>query len=316
MTTDLYHSLERLRAAPDPSSQRLADAWQIIDASLRKLKPLARHADRDDVRQRALIKVLRNVKKMDADSPVKARAWLNRVHRSALSDHYRSLTERTLTHAVRDFGERSAVDTLPERRPTPLAPEVLDQVLDRVLDRVDRWLEAHVRLPRKRAGDYRRAQVAILANIRGYSPTEIRNALGASDGPSDATLYKWVERGRETVLFPALEDWDDPAGAALLTALGDPRRSDAGQPRDSVRTGADATSSENVTAEPLSESSLRRSPLRSSESSRSARPAGDDGEALTPRSVREDSRQAPEPAPRSPPATEDDPSTFGSTSEG
>ena len=104
-----------------------------------------------------------------------------------------------------------------------------------VLERVAVWIAHNVKSPVKRQGDLRRAQVALLANVRGFGYDAIVEALSVTPPPSKAAVYKWIERGREQVLLPALSEWEHPVAAALIEQLIDSRRGDAGKPRPKRR---------------------------------------------------------------------------------
>jgi DNA-directed RNA polymerase specialized sigma24 family protein len=233
-------ALFALRDAPDRSASSLGWAWRTLDEVLARTKPLPPARDREDVRQRALLRVLRYVGGLEAETAASAWAWLQRVHRTAFLDHVRLQGRRAMDRALATTprgGRESFIDTLPMPDESPPTHDLgqLDAALQRVLERVAVWLETQVSRPAKRAGDYRRAQVALLANVRGLGRAEICAELGLDDPPSAATLYKWVERGRETVLIPALEDWDDPIAAGLRQTLTAARRGDAGRPRPGRR---------------------------------------------------------------------------------
>lgn len=235
----LYDALIALRDAENPADPVLGDAWRAISDAIDRHHRLDERMH-DDVRQRALLKVLRHVTTLSAESPGQAHAWLARVHRSAHIEQLRQAGERLVSRALTQTPKDSGVGWVDgfeaERAPVARDDEAaLEQALDRVLDRVHRYLSDRVADPEKRAAGYRRAQIALLANVRGLTVTELSEKLRLGDSVSKAALYKWIERGREQVLIPALEGWDDPVGETLAGLLQEARRADAGKSRPARR---------------------------------------------------------------------------------
>jgi DNA-directed RNA polymerase specialized sigma24 family protein len=239
--------LEILRAitgAPDPNAKAVAWAWRALSEHIdrRYRLPPREHAD---VRQRTLLKVWKGAAGIEADSAGRAEAWLRRVHMSARIEHHRAVGTRMMDAALRStpadgdlgFVERALAhdgdgDDVLVR---PDADEKLEQALGEVLDRVSVWLEENVSIARKRQGDYRRAECALLANVRGLDASAIVAMLGIDPPPAKDVIYKWIERGREQVLIPALDGWDHPIAGTLRDQLIASRRADAGKPRESRR---------------------------------------------------------------------------------
>jgi DNA-directed RNA polymerase specialized sigma24 family protein len=237
----LFDALRALRDADDSSAPGLGWAWRTVSEHLdrRLRRPEREHAD---VRQRTLLKIWRGLERLEADTQAAAEAWLRSVHRSAVAEHHRSAGTRMMDRALRatpigdggDFLEQRAKTAPEDGEPPPDARAAeLDAVLDLVLERVAAWLEVEVRKPAKRQGDYLRAQAALLANVRGLDATAIAEALGAELGRQ--AMYKWVERGREEVLLPALAGWEHPAAPAVREHLVGSRRADHGKARPARR---------------------------------------------------------------------------------
>ncbi len=233
MSPEAKGALDSLRRLRSPTVRREEEsAWREIDGTLRQFAGRVPVNERDDVHQRALLKVHRSAAGFDGDTEAEARSWLRTVYRSAVSEHFRLRGRAHLVQALAREGEGSIEDL-----PAPLTshftqPEVLDRLLSWVLQRVEVVLDAQACRPSKRLGDLRRAQVALLANVRGLTHAELRHAMDLdTTTPSDAALSKWIERGRETVLLPAIADWDDPVAPPLREILTGARRSDAGKAR-------------------------------------------------------------------------------------
>jgi hypothetical protein len=249
----LADALFALRDAAEPSAPSLDWAWRSVSSYLSRARPLPKERDRDDIRQRSLLKVLAGVRAMDADTPVRAIAWLKSVHRSAYIDHFRGAGDRELDRALDRTPKRDDGGYL-ERIPEPdadveIASEpAVEAVLERAKERVHRWLADEVPRVAKRLGDYRRAEIALLANVRDKNAGEIRAELGLGEEIATATIYKWIERGREETLLPALENWDDPARAGVLSVLLGARRSDSGKARPERRRGRSVSSARTPTS--------------------------------------------------------------------
>lgn len=251
----LFEALVALREAADPSAPTLRPEWRDIS---RWLEATYGRADRDhaDVLQLTLIRVLEKIRSLEAGSPPQAEKWLRTVYERKRIDLFRKRSRNPVEKGLRVVrggdDEPSPIERLraADRSPDVDEDEVLGDYLRQARDAVDRWLESRIADPTKRFAARRRAEVAILAGIleRGYD--EIVAAIGEEPPPSKAALYKWVERGREQVLLPALAEWvealeDETALAFALElrrVLESSRRSDAGKPRPSRRKVAEAVS--------------------------------------------------------------------------
>lgn len=259
----VYDALCALRDSSAPSSNAVGWAWRAVDAFLRHRCRTAR-TDAEDVHQRALLKVLRGVENIQADTPAAAERWLRRVHETALIEHHRRLdpVRDALKKAPREPDAAPLIERLaaPDPDRTEADAVRIDALQEAVLDRVERWLSENVRRPSKRVGDFARARAAWMANVLGAEAEAIREALGR-DAKRD-TLYKWIERGREQVLLPAVTAWEAEAGAAgedatvpatLREILEGSRRADSGKPRPgrrSVSRDTDGTSVQSKQREP------------------------------------------------------------------
>jgi DNA-directed RNA polymerase specialized sigma24 family protein len=269
----LAAALFALREASDPSAPRFEWAWRAIAGYLARARPAPKERDRDDICQRALLKVLAGVRAMEADTPVSAIAWLKTVYRSAFVDHFRGHGDRELDRALNRTPKRD--DGFLERIVAPEAEEALDgegedpdRILERAKERVHVWLAENVARPSKRLGDYRRAEIALLANVFEKSAAEIRVELGLGDDVETGTIYKWIERGREDTLLPAFESWDDRARAGLVEVLVGARRSDSGKPRPERRRAPSVSSGRAPASEKRTNERARGRPASSRDGDR------------------------------------------------
>jgi len=249
----LLEILTALKEADEPSAPQLAWAWRGLSDHIDRRYRLGER-EHADVRQRTLLKVMGAVAGMDADAPGRAEAWLRRVHRSARADHHRNLGDKLMDRALRatpkdgdgTWIERVGPKVDPVESPPVDEEAALDAALASVLERASAWIDDNVENKAKRAGDLRRAQVSLLANVRGHGYDAIVDELGLDPPPSKSAVYKWIERGREQVLLPALEGWEHPATHALVELLVGSRRADAGKPRPRRR--ADVSRSEGASS--------------------------------------------------------------------
>jgi len=234
----LLETLSALRDADDPASTRLAWAWRSLSDHLDRRYRLE-HRVHDDVRQRTLLKVMTAARAMEAGTEGRAEAWLRQVHKSAHMDHHRSRGGQLMDKALRATPKDDSATWLervgPRTEAQDARPEdegaAIDAAIEAVLDRAAVFVGETITQPKKRNASLLRAQVALMANIRGMDTPAIIAALDRDPPPSKAAVYKWVERGREQVLVPALEAWDHPIAATLSAHLEGCRRGDAGKTR-------------------------------------------------------------------------------------
>jgi DNA-directed RNA polymerase specialized sigma24 family protein len=243
----LFDALLRLKAADDLNASSLRDDWQVVDRALRSLAERARigmSSDRHDAHQHSLLGVLAGVRRLEAQEPRSAAAWLRTIYDHALIDHLRKqkLRRELLDGAAEGGARRPTLDELPAKAaddprihdPAALAPfeEALFEVLEEYVERTVR--------PRHRAHALIKAQLAYRWHVR----REPMDALQEDAGVSRDTLYQWLHRGRVNALHPAVLAWlealpDDTAERAfaleLARLLDDADRADAGRPRPERR---------------------------------------------------------------------------------
>ncbi len=204
------------------------------------------HHDRkhghSEFRQRTVIKAYRRASRCRATDRRGAEAWLNRIYLNVVRDAHRARRRDPLAQNVDAFetldrlaAESGEPATAGDEEELPLHEEWL-------FDELDRWLAGAFERPGPRQKARTQAEVAWERHIRQASPAVILAEL--TDPPATATLYKWVERGREKVLLPfvgsllAGEDLPPPKRsfcAELQRLLQGARRADAGKPRHGRR---------------------------------------------------------------------------------
>lgn len=198
--------------------------WRYVGQWLRR--EAGRRPDAVEARQYAMMRVSRGVEALRAETPVQAACWLRCVLRTGFADVYRLAKNEPAASGLWAVSPKER-DRALRRLEAPIAapafsPRALDPWFDRLLDEVDQWLEANVSRPMKRAGDRRRAEVALLHHVRKVPLVELQRMLG--EAPSRDTLYKWFQRGRDEVLVPTLASWAIRGGleaqeAAFVTTL-------------------------------------------------------------------------------------------------
>lgn len=242
----VFDALCALRDATEPSHGALAWAWREV-ARFIETRLGRTGADREDIAQLTLIKVMRGVRGMAAETPAGGEAWLRTVHASAEADYHRRKFDPVKKGLDRRRPDDEGVAPLdrvaapePERHERDEA--MLDELTERVMDRVELWLAVNVTRAIKRLGDRKRAHIAWMANALGRDVPAIAKELALEEKRD--TLYKWIERGREQVLLPAMTDWsrqleaedhasspDAAIAREVVAILEGSRRADAGKPR-------------------------------------------------------------------------------------
>jgi len=239
----LFRALVELRAADTEPRRHMHAEWLYLGAWF--TGEAGRRPGARDACQFALMRVSRSIMTLRAQSPSEATSWLRRVLRTGFCDVHRTTKNEPVAAALKTLTAEERDRTLrllaaPEP-PVVLIPEALDGWLDVVMDEVDDWLEANVPSLIKRAGDRRRAEVALLRHVRKVSLDDLRTRLG--EVVARDTLYKWFERGRDEVLTPTLSAWASRGGlkedeVAFITELRSiliaTRREKSRKPRKSV----------------------------------------------------------------------------------
>lgn len=251
MSAELFDALCALRDAPEPNHGALGWAWMEVARFVKARRGRA-GSERDDIAQIALMKVVRGVRGMTAETPAAGEAWLRTVYASAEADYFRRKfdpVKKGLDRRARDDQGLAPLDRVPAAEPERHEHDeaMLDELTDRVMDRVEGWLAVNVARSTKRLGDRTRAQVAWMANVLGRELAEIVAELGLEE--KRETVYKWIERGREQVLLPAMAEWarelsasgedgstDAAVAVEVIAILEGSRRGDAGKPRPDRRT--------------------------------------------------------------------------------
>lgn len=210
----LFRALAALRAADHEGRRLMHREWGYVAGWFRG--EAGRRRGAADACQYALMRVSRSIKSLRAQTPAEATSWLRRVLRTGFCDVYRQAKNEPVAAGLNGLSGDQR-DRVLGRLRAPRAhreppPEALDPWLGSVMDEVDEWLEGHVPSIIKRAGDRRRAEVALLRHVRKESLDDLRARL--EEEVARDTLYKWFERGRDEVLLPTLEAWEARAELA------------------------------------------------------------------------------------------------------
>lgn len=246
----LFEHLLLLRSSDEPTHPRHDRSWRAI-ASWLAMAYAERGPGADDARQETLVTLFRSVSGMRAESPAQAASWLLTIVRRKHVDALRAAQRDPVTLALRAEPRTpdvpSPLERLPaealERLPAEDGAGQLAQVVATVLEHVHAHLEETVKNPSKRLLRATQARATMLRLVYEEDADAIAEALDHGEPIPRNRIYKWIERGRPTVLA-ALERWeqnldgqDDPAGAVIgvFRELVEARRADAGVPRPNRR---------------------------------------------------------------------------------
>ncbi len=246
----LFEHLLLLRDAEDPTHPRHDKSWREVSRWLALAHP-SRTQDAEDARQEAMASLIRYIGGMRAESPVQAAKWLMTIVRRKHVDVARASARDPVTKALR--AEPRGPDATPLLDRIASDPQSRDgapalaRVVNLALEHVQAFLEETVRNPGKRLLRAAQARATLLRLVYEQDAEAIVEALDYGEPIPKDRLYKWVERGRPTVLA-ALDRWegslqDEGDGETMLPViealreLVGKRRADAGQPRPGRRRG-------------------------------------------------------------------------------
>jgi DNA-directed RNA polymerase specialized sigma24 family protein len=211
----LYDALDTLRRASAISAEAMRaehDAWDTIARHVEQLCPRE-----PDVAQDALVTVVRSISRFRGSSAGEALQWLGSIVRSRRLDAAAKRSRDPVTLALRAKGAREdddRVDPLESVAPFDgpgaagataegVEVEALRADLERVRELVFGVLATQLReasiAPHRALVRERQARVCWLSIVERAGSDAILASLGP-DAPTRATLYKWVERGRPTLL--------------------------------------------------------------------------------------------------------------------
>lgn len=239
----LFDALTTLRGVQKLDDPRWKSAWDAVRDFLSKLwRPgYGLRIQRDDVEQETLVKIFRNVAKLEATTPEQAAAWVKRIHRNTVYDASRR-------HNTDPLGRRrqhdEQLDPL-ERLPSPekdgverLDPAALEEERQKFFDALEDFLEATVKNHRQRAERYRWSESAYAVYVLERPHDEVRQQCGPV--PSVAAFAQRLHRARTKILLPlcqqllAEHEVDTPSYrfvATLDAIFCKKERADAGKPR-------------------------------------------------------------------------------------
>lgn len=241
----LFSALAVIRAAPAGArgDRELDPAWRAVVEWLARRVP---GPAKEDVRQEALVKVLRNIEQCEARGPTSTASWLLKIARRTAIDDDRSARASPIDKALRS--RPADVDPLDELR-APDATESLSETAVEDLaaeleDALERSLVERHPSPEARILPRVQARARLYRRLLGRSVADVREALMWHAPVTDAVVSKWIERG-QAPLDAAVLRWiaDDPDGRSVLgeqlRAGMAERREDAGRPRPARRSRTD-----------------------------------------------------------------------------
>jgi hypothetical protein len=194
------------------AARELRPAWAVLVQTVDRSVRTAGSA-RDDVRQDALLRVMRNVHACAAATPASAARWVERVVETAAIDAARAARTEPVDIALRGRGApgRRGVDVDALHGDVTLATDAPDRLVRQIEAALDRHLAATVRHARDRAAHCLHARARLHRKL-GASIDGVRRVLAFGHTLSDSLVSKWIERGLAP-LDGAVRVWinDDPA---------------------------------------------------------------------------------------------------------
>ncbi|MBX3276153.1 MAG: hypothetical protein KF729_38225 [Sandaracinaceae bacterium] len=240
----LFEHLAALRDAPDRLAPVHDARWREVARWIEQTFAGA-GPEAEDARQETLFSVVRYIATMQADTPKAAAKWVSTIHKHKRVDQLRRRRSDPVREALRyETGEEglASLERVGDDGARPLAPEVLDGLVALVLEHTHHALDATCPSATVRQLRRLQAQATLLRVVADWSADEIARALDYGEPIGPDRLYKWIERGRATVLL-GLDRWaaevhgDELEVITVLRELVTERRADAGRPRPSRRKG-------------------------------------------------------------------------------
>lgn len=240
---ELLSALRSLQRATDPYDRRHGSDWQVIDAFMRASVPIRSERDQD-AHQEALFAIARNVGNFDDFHPLAAAKWVIVIRRRRAIDLIRQNARDPVARGLSRLTDPEMDEPLTQISDAQL-PDVAGDALDAIACSLQDAVEGHLQASSMSAASRHMARQQARASIErillGEELNTIIERLGGDERLSADRVYKWVERGRPTVLA-AIDRWAvdrDESIVAALRELFEKRRADAGQPRPSRRKNAE-----------------------------------------------------------------------------
>ena len=231
----LYGALDSLRQSEDPLAPHHGPAWATVRAWIRGR---GRGNDAEDIEQEALFAIMRNVKRMTAETSLAAAKWIAIILKHKHIDQIRARHVDALDHGLSHRRDHEPLDDLPADNESRATPALLEDRYARIEDAIVRFVETSESRPALRLTKRAQGRAAYFRLLRELDSADVEAAIGFAEPIGKDRLYKWIERGRE-VVTQAMEAWvaqmpNDPEIAAIRDVVVETmgaRRADAGQPR-------------------------------------------------------------------------------------
>lgn len=239
----LYEQLCALRDADNPTDPCHGGRWRIVSDWLARAFP-GGGSEGEDARQEAMISLVRNVGRMQAEAPLQCAKWVSTILKRKRIDALRVTANDPVRQGLkREPGHADStplVERLQSESQPSLTPAALESLVTLVLGHVHRAIDDSTRSASKRLLRRAQAQATLLRLVVEWDAEAIAEALDYGEPVGKERIYKWVERGRAPVRM-GLERWAQTAEGEeiviieVLRELTDERRADAGQPRPDRR---------------------------------------------------------------------------------
>ncbi len=239
----LYEQLSALRDAGDPTDPQHAVRWRIIADWVECAFP-GGGSEGEDSRQEAMISLLRNVGRMQAEAPLQCAKWVSTIVRRKRVDAIRVMMNDPVRQAIKREPKRADATPLLDRlhcdgHPS-LTPAALESLVTLVLTHVHRAIDEATKSASKRQLRRTQAQATLLRLVCGWDADALIEALDYGEPIGKDRIYKWVERGRAPVTL-GLQRWAQTAEGEevvlieVLREIVEERRVDAGVARPGRR---------------------------------------------------------------------------------
>ena len=168
----LYGALDSLRQSEDHLAPHHGPAWATVRAWIRGR---GRGNDAEDIEQEALFAIMRNVKRMTAETSLAAAKWIATILKHKHIDQIRARNVDALDHGLRHSrDEHEPLDDVQADNEARATPELLEDRYARIEDAILRFVEASESRPALRLTKRAQGRAAYFRLLRDLDSTEVR----------------------------------------------------------------------------------------------------------------------------------------------
>lgn len=173
----LFSALAVIRAAPAASraDRPLAPAWRAVVGWLEQKMP---GHEREDLRQEALVKIVRGLDGLEAKSAQSVAAWAQRIAIHASIDLGRVARTSTLDRAIGDrHNEPDAIDRLAGEPGAAIVPSAVEDLGAELEDAIEGAVAILYATPHERIAPRAQARARLYRHLHGLSVAGVRARL-------------------------------------------------------------------------------------------------------------------------------------------